>query len=56
MSVREIREMKREYTDVRNCNHRLERGDIHDIDADESDIMSKPACDEDGVILDISNC
>lgn len=55
MSVREIREMKREYTDMlETAITDLKEGDIHDIDADESDIMSKPACDEDGVILDIS--
>ena len=47
--------MKREYTDMlETAITDLKEGDIHDIDADESDIMSKPACDEDGVILDIS--
>lgn len=54
MSVREIREMKREYTDMlETAITDMKEEDIHDIDSDESDIMPKPACDEDGVILDI---
>lgn len=54
MSVREIREMKREYTDLLEASiSDVKEGDHCGSDNHESDILSEPACDEDGVILDV---
>ncbi|MBS7007565.1 hypothetical protein [Anaerostipes sp.] len=54
MSVREIKEMKREYTDLlETAVDEMKGVDTNTSDTDESDFMSEPACDEDGVILDV---
>ena len=53
MSVRTIREMKREYTDLLEASISDAKEENSVADNHESGFMSEPACDEDGVILDV---